>query len=225
MDFLAVKDIPIFNDLMFGQSIKLDNNPFFYVPKTLPFTLGGTNYDLTNLTQVSFSSIVDFDSNKTKSTGILADRILQHDSSHQVGFALGMLPILDATPSVRRTNAVNKALRISTAMKSYLYVVDGVKQSLTAGDYFAAVIYRKHFKVTNRTAQYAVRSKRGDYLYLDWHTAVTERVELPPDYCDRDFTIVETSSNVQILSDTASSNIAVKVDNSKNYGYAVLKFK
>lgn len=223
-DFLALTDVPIFNDLMFGQSIKLDGNPFFYVPKSLPFSVGGNSYDLTNLTQATFSQIVDFDSSKNESTGILADRILQHDSSHQVGFALGMLPILDANPSVRRTNAVNKALRISTAMKSYLYVVDGVKQSLTAGDYFAAVIYRKHFKVTNRTAQYAVRSKRGDYLYLDWHTAVTERVELPPDYCDRDFTIVETSSNVQILSDTASSNIAVKVDSSKNYGYAILKF-
>lgn len=223
LDFLALTDISSFQECMFGQSVRFGANSFFYVPKTLPFTQGATNYNLTNLSQVTFASIADFDSAKTETTGILADRIIQHDATHAVGFALGMLPILDAAPDKRRLNAVNKALRISTAMKSYLYVVEG-KTSLPAGDYFAAVIYRKHFPVLTRTAQYAVRSKRGDYLYLDWHAAVTERIDLPPDYCDRDFTVVEKSSNVAIQSDTASSTIAVKVDNSKNHGYAVLKF-
>lgn len=223
LDFLALTDISSFQDIMFGQSVRFGANSFFYVPKTLPFTQGSTNYNLTNLSQVTFASIADFDSAKTEATGILADRIIQHDATHAVGFALGMLPILDASMDKRRLNAEGKALRISTAMKSYLYVVDG-KTSLVAGDYFAAVIYRKHFPVLTRTAQYAVRSKRGDYLYLDWHAAVTERIDLPPDYCDRDFSIIEKSSNVSILSDTASSSIAVKVDNSKNYGYAILKF-
>lgn len=223
LDFLALTDIPSFQDIMFGQSLRFGANSFFYVPKTLPFTQGATNYNLTNLSQVTFTNIADFDSAKTEATGILADRIIQHDATHTVGFALGMLPILDASTDKRRLNAEGKALRISTAMKSYLYVVDG-KTSLVAGEYFAAVIYRKHFPVLTRTAQYAVRSKRGDHLYLDWHTAVTERIDLPPDYCDRDFTVVEKSSNVEIQSDTASSNIAVKVDNSKNYGYAILKF-
>ena len=224
VDFLALQNIPSFQDIMFGQSVRFGANSYFYVPKTLPFTQGATTYNLTNLTQASFAAIADFDSAKTEASGLLADRIIQHDATHTAGFALGMLPILDAGPNKRRLNAVNKALRISSAMKSYLYVIDGAKSSLNAGDYFSAVIYRKHFKVGSRTAQYPVRSRQGDYLYLDWHGAVTERVEVPADYTGRSFEVIEKSSNVTLFSTASTSSIPVKVDSSKSYGYAVLKF-
>ena len=146
----------------------------------------------------------------------------------QVGYATGYLPILDAAPNVRTTNAARKYLEIRNGtLKLYPRLIDSASiTQINDGDAFAAIAYRKYFKRSaDRTCKYVVRSEMGDYLYLDWHTAKTDEVELPSDLVGREFEIVEKSTNVSLLSKFASNSLLVKINSTKNYGYLVLKFK
>ena len=234
-DFLALKNVSSFQVLMFAQSIKLIGSGYFYIPKTLPFVNNGVNLDLSVPTVLEGTAVGTFNIDATNSiaTGHLADRVLQLNSAKTYGYALGFLPVLDASPSVRRQLAVNKAIQVSAGRKSYLTAVDTpTKTALIAGDYFSVAAYRKYFKSTlKRTACYMVPSKLGTYLYVDWHLAQTDRVELPPVLAGRAFEVFEKSSNVTVLSKVATSSVVFKVDqqtvgvNAVSNSYAILLFK
>ena len=162
-------------------------------------------------------------SSRCEATGQLCDRLLMMNDT--VGGAFGFLPIQSADPSVRRTNASNKALQISEAAKLYMSCIDGLKTSLTAGDYFSAVAYRSFYKrISARTSCYAVRHTSGTYLYMDWHSATTDRVPVPVDMVGKAFTVVEKSSNVNILSGSNLTNsLVVQVTAAASYGYLIIK--
>ena len=97
---------------------------------------------------------------------------------------------------------------------------------MNAGDHYEVIAYRKPFlKSTERTANYVVRSTQGDYLYLNWHTAKRDVIQLPDDLVGREFEIVEKSSNVTLLSKFATNSIVCDVGSSLSGGYLTLKFK
>ena len=219
-------------DQMITQSIQLaagNGTVYNYIPKAIEFTAGGYTYNFQNKEIIA---------NKNPSTALFLtaarqdagtnpiDRIIMLND--QVGYATGYLPVLDAAPDVRVSNASNKYLEIrNSSLKLYPRLIDSASiTQINDGDAFAAIAYRKYFKrSTDRTCKYVVRSKLGDYLYLDWHTAKTDEIELPADLIGREFEMVEKSSNVILLSKFASNAILVKIDATKNYGYLVLKFK
>ena len=222
----AYKSIP-FADWMLTQSTVLTTgNVSYYVPKTVEFTQDSTTYDFSKLQPVSapLESSIYFDAAKNEVGANPVDRLIQ--LSDGVAYATGYLPLLDTAPDVRTTNASNKFLEVrNNSLKVYPRVIDGLKTTLEAGDSYAAIAYRKYFERDNkRTAKYIVRSNIADYLYLDWHSAKTDIIELPDDLIGRNFTVHEKSSNVTLLSKFATNNIAVKVDSTKNYGYLVLRF-
>lgn len=236
-DFLALNNVPNFQDIMFTQAQAMYGNaltgmgPFsYYVPKTLPLTFNSTNYDFTKIVDMTSwvatppASRLNFTPSVCEPTGQLADRALM--LNNKIGIAFGYLPVRDADPSVRRTNAANKALQISEIAKLYLSCIDTpTKTSLAAGDYYSAVCYRNWFlRGTARTAVYFPRSVEGDYLYADWHITTTDRIQLPPHLQGRAFTVVEKSSNVTVLSLKSASSIVFGVAAAGSYGYAVLKF-
>lgn len=222
----ALKSIA-FADWMATQSVKLStSNLYYYVPKSIPFNQDNINYDFSKpyLMPGTLPSSIYFKANKNESDANPVDRLLMFNDNY--GYATGYLPMLDAEPSKRMNNAANDYLEIrNNSLKVYPRVIDGLKTQLNVGDSFAVVAYRKYFaKSTKRTSQYVIRSKMGDYLYLDWHTATTDTITLPDDLIGRSFTVHEKSSNVTLLSTFATNNIVVQVDSSKSYGYLVLKF-
>lgn len=228
-DFLVLNNITLFQDIMFTQAIKLTAGVFgtvkYYVPKSLPLTHESVNYDfrtLRDMTGFAPSTRINFTHDRCEATGQLCDRMLMLNDS--VGVAFGYLPTQSADPSVRRVNASNKALQISEAAKLYMSCIDGLKTSLTAGDYFSVVAYRSYFKRTSaRTSCYVVRNKTGIYLYADWHSATTDRLPVPSDCVGKSFTVVEKSANVSVLSTTLTNSLVVTVTSAASYGYLVIK--
>lgn len=231
-DFCALKAVSAFQDAIFTQSVKMETTGgtvYFYVPKTLPFTHETVNYDFTQLTTLDSTTLatrIDFTPARCVATGQLADRVLQLNTT--VGYATGYLPTLDADPSVRRTNASNKAIQISEIKKTYPSCIDTTaKTSLAVGDYFRVVAYRNYFERSgNRTASYVVESGQGDYLYLDYHSAhanTVDRIVLPQKFHGKTITVNEKSANVTMLSNIVTGSIAVRVGTYSNSTYAVLK--
>ncbi|WP_297924662.1 hypothetical protein, partial [uncultured Agitococcus sp.] len=229
-DFLALNNVTNFQDIMFLQAIKftagVSGAVRYYIPKSLTFTHESVTYDfstLRDMTGFSVSTRINMTSARCEATGQLCDRMLMMDDS--VVGAFGFLPIQSADQSVRRTNASNKAMQISEAAKLYMSCIDGLKTTLTAGDYFSAVAYRNFFKRTSaRTSCYAVRHPSGTYLYMDWHSATTDRVPVPTDMIGKSFAVVEKSANVNILSGTALTNtLVVQVTSAASYGYLIIK--
>lgn len=220
------------SDQMITQSVQLaqgNGTVYNYIPKATQFTAGGYTYNFSQLENLYSKnpSVSLFLTNALQEAGTNPiDRIIMLND--QVGYATGYLPILDAAPNVRPTNASRKYIEIRTGtLKLYPRLIDS--ESITQindGDAFAAIAYRKYFKRSaDRTCKYVVYSEMGDYLYLDWHTAKTDEIELPAELIGREFEIFEKSSNVTLLSKFASNSILVKIDASKSYGYLVLRFK
>ena len=219
-------------DQMITQSVQLaqgNGTVYNYIPKAVEFTDGGYTYDfsqLENLYSKNPSTALYMTAARQESDVNPIDRIVMLND--QVGYATGYLPVLDAAPEVRAINASRKYLEIRNGtLKLYPRLIDSESiAQINDGDAFAAIAYRKYFKRSvDRTCKYVIRSEMGDYLYLDWHTAKTDEIELPADLVGREFEVHEKSSNVTLLSKFASHSILVKVDLTKSYGYLVLKFK
>ncbi|MDH2626647.1 pyocin knob domain-containing protein [Acinetobacter baumannii] len=219
-------------DQMITQSVQLaqgNGTVYNYIPKAVEFTDGGFTYNFSQLEDIRSknpSRPLYLTSSRQEISVNPVDRIVMLND--QVGYATGYLPILDAESAVRATNASNKYLEIRNgSLKLYPRLIDSASiTSINENDTFACIAYRKYFKRSaDRTCKYVVRSKLGDYLYLDWHTAKTDEIELPADLVGRNFTVHEKSSNVTVLSQFTSNNLLVKIDNTKSYGYLVLKFE
>lgn len=219
-------------DQMITQSVPLATGNgmlYYYIPKAVAFTAGGYTYNFQNKEDIRSknpSAALYLTAARQEASTNPIDRIIMLND--QIGYATGYLPVLDAAPNVRPINASNRNLEIrNSSLKIYPRLIDSAAISqINDGDAFAAIAYRKYFKRSqDRTCKYTVRSELGSYLYLDWHTAKTDEIDLPSDLVGRDFEIIEKSSNVTLLSKFASNSILVKVDASKNYGYLVLKFK
>ena len=227
--FYTKKALSAAQDLMFTQSARLtpgvNGDIKYYVPRSVPFVHETVSYDFTNLTNVNdlgLTNRIDFTAARTESGESLPDRLIQFNDV--IGYATGYLPVLDAAPDVRNSRT-SKGIQISnSAAKVYPYLVDGLT-TLPDGAYYSALWYRQYFKRSvEQTAKYTVESPLGDYLYLDWHTAKMDQIELPPEYAGRQFEVVRKSSNVTLLSTVATTNIVVDIDNSQPYGYLELKF-
>lgn len=219
-------------DQMITQSIQLasgNGTVFNYIPKAVEFSHGGFTYNFQNMEAIASknpSSAIYLTAARQEGGVNPIDRIVMLND--QVGYATGYLPILDAEPSARATKASNRYLEIRNgSLKLYPRLIDSASiTSINENDTFACIAYRKYFKrSSDRTCKYVVRSKLGDFLYLDWHAAKTDEIELPADLVGRNFTVHEKSSNVTVLSQFASNTLLVKIDNTKSYGYLVLKFE
>ncbi|WP_317455099.1 pyocin knob domain-containing protein [Acinetobacter johnsonii] len=217
---VALKSVP-FMDYMATQAIPLNagnGNVLYTVPKS-------TNYgNLINITSNPPASTVYFDSSNLIAGATPVDRLIMLNDS--IGFAVGYLPILSASPSVRSLIARHGEIRVSSNKWYPRVAYDASSVNLNAGDHFEVIAYRKAFlRTPERTAKYAVHSQLGDYLYLNWHTAKRDVIELPDDLVGREFDVVEKSSNVTLLSRFATNSIVCDVDSSLPNGYLTLKFK
>ncbi len=231
-DLLALNAVSTLSDIMFTDSFVftsgVDGAIKYYIPKTLPLTHETINYDfskIVDMTSFAPTTRLDFDpATRCVATGQLADRVVQLGNTNAM--AIGYLPVQDADPAVRRTRAARKAMQLSEVKKIYMSCVDSAAiASLAPGDYYSAACYRTYFKrPTGRTAQYMVRDKGSDYLYLDWHVTTVDRVSLPPHLVGRDYTVVEKSANVSVLSAHSTGSLVFSVTAAGSYGYAVLRF-
>ncbi|WP_411684294.1 pyocin knob domain-containing protein [Acinetobacter indicus] len=216
---VSLKSVP-FVDYMATQAVPFNSgngNVLYYAPKSTNFS------DLVNITSNPPSASVFFDASNLESNANPVDRLIMLNNS--AGFAVGYLPVLSASPDVRGDISQYGEIRVSTN-KWYPKVAYSSGTTLNAGDHYEVIAYRKPFlRSAERTASYVVRSTHGDYLYLNWHTAKRDVIELPDDLVGREFEIVEKSSNVTLLSAFATNSIVCDVGGELPSGYLTLKFK
>lgn len=232
-DFIARADGIALNKLMFEQAQRItvsgDGSIVYYIPKALPFTHQGVDYDWAMIDSSDTSGWAagqraDLTPARCEATGILCDRMAMLSNTY--GYVFGLLPVQDAAIDTRRTQATVKAMQISdSAGKVYLSAVDKGDITLNAGDVFSVIAYRNVFKrPTGRTCAYPVRTQGADYFYVDWHDLATvDRVPVPVDFAGRDFEVVEKSDTVTLLSQSLTNVLLVNVDASGSYGYLILK--
>lgn len=220
-DFYTVKDLSAAQDVMFTQSARMDTtngNVLYTVPKSIPFTHEGINYDFSKPTSVNNMSItarIDFTANKQDPDQTMIDRVIQ--TNDKISYATGYLPILDADPAIRSTRT-SKAFQISnSASKLYPYLVDGLT-TLPKGTYYSAVSYRKYFN----GGAYFIRHELGNYVIGQWNEAGTYRIEVPSDLVGRKVEVVEKSSNINVASQITTKALIINVSDS-NASNMILK--
>lgn len=232
-DFLALDTVALTTSdsaaIMFIQTARLtpalDGNVYYYMPKALSLVHEGVTYDFANKADVSTfapTTRLQMTPSRCVATGQLLDRVVQ--LTNNWGYATGYLPILSADPTVRRTLAAKKALELNNnEAKIYFSAIDSASiTTLNPGDFFSVTAYRNYFRrPAGRTNSYTVSSKQGDFLFLDWHIATLDQVALPTELIGRALSVVEKSDTVTVLSQAATSRVAVKTTGA---GYAVLKF-
>lgn len=231
-DFLVLKNDLNLQDIMFLQAARMTSgvsgDVVYYIPKTLPLTHEGTAYDYNlkdDAPESGWSARLKFLPSLIEPTGLSPDRVVMLNDT--VGFAIGYLPEDAADPSVRRTNTTVKSLELSTSSsKVYLSAIDKGTYSPDVGQHWKITGYRNILiNSVKRTCAYPVRTNSGTYFYVDWHVSGVDRVVLPTDLHGKSFTVVEKSSNVDVLSTSATSSLVFDVDvSSIQYAYAILKF-
>lgn len=224
----AYKDI-VFQDYMGTQAVPMPMaTQEFYVPKSTTVTTTKGTFNFATKEPMPSGRLegrsIYFNPSTNEVDATPVDRLIMLGGGY--GFALGYLPIYDAEPSERLVKADNQYMEIrGNTQKVYPALINSTSiTQLKSGDSYGGVVYRKYFKQQGRTTSYIVRAKDADYLYLDWHTATTDTIEICDDLVGREFAIHEKSSNVSLLSKIANNNLVVKVDSGKNYGYLVLRF-
>lgn len=209
-----------FQDIMFLMANRISVPYKVYVPKSLPFVQSGDSYDfrvpMSYATPTSFR--INFNvSDRVEKTGILADRAMHIGSSENLGFAIGFLPVDDATKIRRREIVTNKAMQFQESSKIYLSGVDSSTiTTMKKGDVYEIQGYKSYFfKEGNRTANYIVEAPQGKYYYYDWHTPGPDTIDLPDS-----FEVVEKSPNVNLIS---NNKVFIDLNASNPYAYLIVK--
>lgn len=230
-DFLALQSVAAFQDIMFIQCNKMDEGTGngtlkYYVPNALAFTQDAVAYDFANGQDMTgFAPIAELAITPARSEvapALLPDRVLQVNDV--IGLAVGILPVQSADPAVRRTNAARKALEIrNTSKKIYLSTVDNAsKTSLTAGDYYSAVTYRRYFDPTQARWIYTVPYGAAEYVYIHWYDkALTDVIPMPAHLAGRPFTLID-SHNATVKSGYIGAALQVAVSCAGGNAHAVL---
>jgi hypothetical protein len=230
-DILALDTVPLSASaaaILFSMTARLtpnlDGNVYYYMPNALSLTHESVVYDFANKADVSTfapSTRLDMTPDRVAS-GKTINRVVQ--LTNNWGYASGFLPILSASPANRPTLAARKSLQLNNSgAKIYFSAVDSASiTTMAAGDYYSAVCYRNYFRrPAARTDSYAVCSRQGDFHFMDWHIATTDRVPLPPELQGRAFTVFDKSDSVTVLSQIATSSVACKIADAV---YTILKF-
>lgn len=231
-NFFTYKQLSAAKDVMFTQSGRMTpvkGELLYYVPRSVSFMHEAVNYDFSkpsNVANLTITNRINFDLEKTEPGAVLPDRLIMLGGS--VGYAVGYLPILDASPDVRNS-LTSKGVQISnSAAKVYPYLVDSLT-TLAAGVNYSAVAYRAYFERpedTRRTSHYDVPHGSEAYLFIDWHIGgFIDNVELKPYLQGRSFEVVEKTENVTLLSKVATNSISVNIGEVSSNARLILKFK
>lgn len=229
-DFLALQNVAAFQDIMFIQAMRLDEGTGngtlkYYIPNAVSFVQDSVTYDFANgqdMTTGPANSISLTAARAEASPALLPDRVLMVNDD--IGIAVGLLPVQSADPSVRRTNASRKALEVrNTSKKIYLSTIDRAdKTSLTAGDYYSAVSYRRYFDPTQPRWFYSVPYGAAEYVYIHWQNkALTDAVPMPARLAGRAFTLID-SKNATVRSGVIGATLQVAVNAAGSNAHVVL---
>lgn len=212
--YVALEDTQL-TDLMMVMSGALPAPFNYYIPGSKSFVFQGVTYDFstpTDITGVTMSSRINFDSAKLKETGLYGDRALM--LKDDIGFAVGFLPLADTAIDIRRTLAARKALQISESRKLYMSAIDSAAITvMTKGQSYTAVSYKKYFfPEEGQTASYSIEYKGDVYVFADFHTQTVKTIDIPASAFGLNTTVIEKTDNLNVIS--SSGSLLIETTNS-----------
>jgi len=227
----------------FIQSLKLNTGKFqaheYYIPKTKPFSLGGTNYNFQAIQDFrkKIPAAIKFQS----SAGTIADEQNLPDRFIQLlgvrengkfiakaGFAFGYSPVSGVTKIGERPHHTSSGGFIFTSSKSYPYALDNrIGDIVPAGTIFNCTAYRVYFdprRNPNATCVYWYKENNDYLVYLDYHRNVeNEVVVLPPEMRGKKISILEKTPSFSLRTDKTVLENGIMLSVTNEYGYAVLR--
>jgi len=230
----------------FIQSIKLETGKSVhghYIPKTKPFSIGGTNFDFQAIQdfRASLPFVLHFNSSTgTIATGTVADeqnlpdRFIQLLGAREngkftgrVAFAMGYSPVSGITKIGERPRYTSSAGCIYPK-KTYPSALNNrIGDIVPAGTVFNCTAYRVYFdprRNPNATCVYWYKENNDYLVYLDYHRNVeNEVVVLPPEMRGKKMSILEKTPSFSLRPDKTVPENGIMLSVTNEYGYAVLR--
>lgn len=225
-NFIAYQDINIDYFGFMQQSVLSGGGVKMYIPKTLPIMDGATQKDFRTITDYnSLDNVLNITPEYWENPLLPPDRYIQ--KSNVITFNGGFL--FDyGVGGEKRKDSVNNAFFLNTTRKVYPHGIDS-KISVPGGSKYASVCFRIYSDAnsfnTNGIINKNIFEYEGSlYCYADFNGAGYHEVSIPDKFIGRTIQVFEKSTNVEVLSETANSNILVSVGASTPlYGYLVFK--
>jgi len=227
----------------FIQSAKLNTGNFraheYYIPKTKPFRLGGTDYNFQALQD--FRAPVPASINFQSSAGTITDELNLPDRFIQLlgdrengkfigkaAFAMGYSPVSGMTKTGQRQRNTSSGGLIYTSSKSYPCALNNrIGATVPAGTVFNCTAYRTYYdprRNPNATCVYWYKENDDYLVYLDYHRNVDhEIVVLPPEMTGKKMSIIEQTSSFRLLTDNTVAEKGIIISVTNEYGYSVLR--
>jgi len=226
----------------FIQSVKLRLGNYraheYYIPKTKPFSLNGTNYNFWVLQDFRgrIPDSINFQSSAETITDErnLPDRFIQLLGDREngkfigkVAFAMGYSPVSGVTKIGERPRNTSSGGFIYTSSKSYPCALnDRIGATVPAGTVFNCTAYRIYYdprRNPNATCVYWYKENDDYLVYLDYHRNVdNEIVVLPPEMTGKKISIIEKTSSFRLLTDKTVPEKGIAISVTNEYGYSVL---
>jgi hypothetical protein len=199
-----------------------------YIPSSLPVSDGITTYDFRMPVNTSplwntmnlTSEYWENDVAPSRAVDIMTD------GSLTVNLNIGFLPV--GVAGDNRSNNVNNAWYLYNSGKLYPHAIDskiGPSGLVPGGTAKQGINFRGWSeKDTSRTNLFFVENGMDTYVFIDWHSAIEDKVDLPTELMGKSITVVEKSDNVIINATIIIGAIDITVAASTPmYGYCILK--
>jgi len=178
------------------------------IPKTLPFSSGGRDYDFRLIQDLSTPPseplIFSVDRGNVADAAKLPDRFIQilSEGKKQVGFVMGYSLLKGLTkPEVRAANTGSPVF-IYTTGKTYPAAIDRNARPVKEGDTFDCLAYRQYFDPLSHpeaTTVYRHNQDGDEMLYAEFHRRAKKAVlPFPKDLWGKKFEVVEKTDSVEI---------------------------
>ena len=213
----------------FTQAQVISGNAKLYCPKTLPIQVGGTQYDLRNITNwsVAPSSAIIISPTYWENEESAPDRaIMLNDNAV---FGCGYILDRGKLKEPRENLVSNYAMHFSTARKLYpMGICQNPITRMNANEYISAVAYRTYYNKQNkpsaRTNYSVVEVDNIIYLYVDYHGTIADYLPIRLDWVGKQIEVIEKNSQCNVYEDVVTGDIRVDSNaTANNYGYIVLK--
>jgi len=227
----------------FIQSAKLHAGNYqaheYYIPKTKPFSLKGTNYNFQALQDFRAPIPVAIDFQASAGTisdeRNLPDRFIQLLGNRVNGkfigkaaYAMGYSPLSGITKIGERSRYTSSGGFIYTSSKSYPRALNNrIGAVVLAGTVFNCTAYRTYYDPQgnpNATCVYWYKENDNYLVYLDYHRNVdNEVVALPPEMKGKKISIIEKTPSFSLRTDKTVPEKGIILSVTNGYGYSVLR--
>ena len=210
----------------------------YYIPKTLPFEVGGVKYDFRSiqdfyppLTTPLYFTVKD---NNVSDPQNPPDRFIQflghkegEKTVREVGFALGYSLIHGMSVPSERVKNTERFVWIYKTSKTYPAAADTKMGNVSRGKDLYFVGYRQYFNphfAGNATSLYWNQQENETVVYVDYHKSVEKDViKLPAELVGKKLEVVEKTPSVTLHTESAVPAKGVEVSVTGDYGYIVMK--